>query len=116
MTTRKQKKKIDKYRTQWKDHNVWLKSIGLPAESFEIYVQKRQGKYKPKLRGVKAPAPYKSSTAHIPSGDSYGKVGGTKKPENKYTGDKLMGIATMHKSNMDQSKEFSMQFNLTTSL
>lgn len=101
MTTRKQKRKIEKFRKPWKDHNDWLKSIGLPSESFEIYVQKRLGKYKPKLKGVKSTKIInhrKSPT--IASGDSYGKAKGTKKPEQKYTGDKLVGIATMHKSNM----------------
>ena len=48
----------------------------------------------------KAPAPYRRETPHIASLNSKDSCGvATKAPEKVYTGNSIVGIATMHKSN-----------------
>lgn len=88
-----------KYAQEWLDYNKQQKKLGLKPKTFDDYVAYRQGKHNPKLRGTPMPEYKKSNHRELyPSQVDTG-VTFAKKP-NVYTGDKLLGIATMHKSNM----------------
>jgi hypothetical protein len=78
------------YHKDWLEDCKFNKRLGVKTKTYEEYVQYRQGKYKPKLRGT--PMPKYPSQAEI--GVAFARK------ENTYTGDKLLGIATMHKSNL----------------
>jgi hypothetical protein len=83
----------------WKEDCKFNKRLGIKAKTYDEYILYRQGKYKPKLRGT--PLPKYEISDHrqkYPSGDGMGSTYARK--ENVYTGDRLLGIATMHKSNM----------------
>jgi hypothetical protein len=76
-----------------------MKKIGCKSKTLEEYIAYRQGKYKPELKGTPMPKYERSDHREkYPSGDGMGTTYARK--ENVYTGDKLLGIATMHKSNM----------------
>jgi len=90
--------KQTKLANDWLDDCKFCKRLGIKPKTFEEYQQYRSGNYKPKLRGT--PMPEYNVSNHrekYPSGDGIG-VTFAKTP-NTYTGDKLIGIATMHKSN-----------------
>ena len=103
-TTRTSKRKsvpvsvTSKYAKEFVDYNKHMKKLGLKLKTFDEYVAYRQGKHKPVLRGTKMPE-YNVSN-HREKYPSLADTGVTfaKKP-NVYTGDRLLGIATMHKSN-----------------
>ena len=87
------------YMKDWQEDCKRDRKWGIKPKTFEQYVQYRMGKYKPKLRGT--PMPKYEISDHrerYPSGDGMGTTYARK--ENVYTGDKLLGIATMHKSNL----------------
>lgn len=87
------------YHKDWLEDCKFNKRLGIKAKTYDEYVQYRQGKYKPKLRGT--PMPKYEISDHrqkYPSQAEIGVAFGRK--ENTYTGTKLLGIATMHKSNM----------------
>lgn len=87
------------YHKDWLEDCKFAKRIGTKAKTYEEYVQYRQGKYKPKLRGTPMPE-YKVSD-HRQRYPSQAEIGvGFSRKENTYTGTKLLGIATMHKSNL----------------
>ena len=95
---RKSKVPTAKYAQDWADHNKQMKRLGCKTKTFDEYVAYRQGKYNPKLRGTKAPEPYKSD--HRERYKSEEGIGVTfARKENTYTGTLIKGIATMHKSN-----------------
>ena len=127
LTTTNYKKRKQKQRTknqqlafeqQHRDYNKSMKRMGchnqmMSLEDYDLYVR---GQYKPKLKGVyKAPEsnPYRRETPEIPSlGNGVGVA--TKKESTRYTGDLIVGIATMHKSNAvpvmrgtDQAKDIA---------
>ena len=82
----------------WLEDCKFCKRLGIKPKTFEEYKQYRSGNYKPKLRGT--PMPEYNVSNHrkkYPSGNGIG-VTFAKTP-NTYTGDKLIGIATMHKYN-----------------
>jgi hypothetical protein len=87
-----------KYAQGFIDYNREQRKLGLKAKTFDEYVAYRQGRYKPTLRGTKMPE-YNVSD-HREKYPSQVDTGVTfaKKP-NVYTGNRLVGIATMHKSN-----------------
>lgn len=102
--TNKSKSKVSdsqyhKYCMDWREDCKRNKRLGIACKTLDEYVAYRRGKYNPKLRGTKLPE-YKVSNHRelYPSQVDTG-VTFAKKP-NVYTGDKLLGIATMHKSNM----------------
>jgi len=104
INTTKKKTKLsehtyNKYCQDWLAYNKQAKRLGTKTKTFDEYLAYRQGKLKPKLKGVAMPE-YKISKHRelYPSQAEIG-VAFAKKP-NAYTGDKLLGIATMHKSNM----------------
>jgi hypothetical protein len=107
---RKQKKLTDNQRTrleaEWRAHNKDMRRKQMHSmqfESFDDYVAYVQGEYKPKTKSnefkeYKPDYSYSRSTQHIPSaGDGIGVA--TRKESVKYTGDLIVGIGTMHKSN-----------------
>lgn len=100
--TKKKKSKPEsysKYAKDWADYNKNAKRLGYAKKTYEEYVAYRQGRYKPKLRGVSTPKLEVSNHRSLYPSQSEIGVAFAKKP-NTYTGDKLLGIATMHKSNM----------------
>lgn len=104
ISTKKRKKKLtDSQHTKmcidWVAYNKQMKKMGCKTKTLEEYIAYRQGKYKPELKGT--PLPKYEMSDHrqkYPSGDGIGTTYARK--ENVYTGGKLLGIATMHKSNM----------------
>ena len=101
--TSKRKSKVSnsqyhKYCMDWRDDCKRNKRLGIKSKTLDEYLAYRQGKYNPKLRGTKMPE-YNVSN-HREKYPSLADTGVTfaKKP-NVYTGDRLLGIATMHKSN-----------------
>ena len=116
MTTTSYKKRKQKQRTknqqaqfeqQHREYNKSMKRMGchsqmMTLEEYDLYVR---GQYKPKQKAdefveYKPTQSYRRETPHIPS---YGAGVGNapKKQSNTYSGERqLLGVATMHKSNM----------------
>lgn len=85
-------------------YNKLMKRLGSKPKTYEEYLAYRQGKGRKNFRRTAKAEPMRAGTYHrpspeIPSGDTYSTFVATKR-EISYTGDKLIGIATMHKSNM----------------
>ena len=113
LNTRKRKPKMTKGNLQrWaqemQQYNKRARQSGDQQLTLDEYIDYVHGKGLPKKRDTKFEA-YKGntnvnyrSTSHIPSADmTKASCEGTKQEPMRYTGErKLMGIATMHKSNM----------------
>jgi hypothetical protein len=99
----------------WRDRNVWLKSLCLPKETLEQYIDWVYGRGKKEKTKTTDRAKCSTSTTSLandgssnPNGDTLGVekhkpwITGpcTSKPSPTYTGTKMIGIGTMHKSNM----------------
>ena len=116
MTTTNYKKRKPKKLTQnqqqkleqeWRAYNKRMRQTHCHSSQFdtlEEYIAYTRGQHKPKQKTKDRSSyqlhtnPMYRSTAHIPShGDGVGVA--TKKESQKYTGDLIVGIATMHKSN-----------------
>ena len=90
--------KFNKWAQAWRDDVKWCKKNGIKPRTLDEYISYRQGNYKPKLRGT--PMPQYNVSDHRKKYPSQNEIGVTfAKTPNTYTGDKLIGIATMHKSN-----------------
>ena len=109
ISTRKRKVKITKakmaqYELDWRLHNKAMKRRGmhdLRYDSVDEYINYCLGKVKPK-KEFKPFVPTESFSREVqeyPSLTKGGGISGTKKESMKYTGDLIVGIATMHKSN-----------------
>ena len=85
-TSKKKKPSATQLRAKLK-HEAWLIKQGLPPDHLKKKASKK--------RDVVADDNYDSRRT-IPTSDTVGN--GFKKAENTYTGDKLIGIAVMHKS------------------
>jgi hypothetical protein len=87
-----------KYTTEFREHNKLMRRTGCKEKSLEEYIQYRQGKTKPALRGTPMPK-YEVSNHRqkYPSGDGIGTTYARK--EKVYTGTLIKGISTLHKSN-----------------
>lgn len=92
----------DRFMQDMREYNKQMKRFGLKPKTLDEYILYRKGKAGGKPKLIKDP--FKATTYIRPSPvvPSAGMTSGScaKKPEMVYTGDKLMGIATMHKSNM----------------
>lgn len=94
----------DKFMQEFNDYNKLMKRLGSKPKTLAQYEAYRSGKLR-RSRGKGHPKPAMETTTFIrtspkvPSGDTYDSFVGAKK-EKQYTGDKLMGIAVMHKSNL----------------
>ena len=88
-----------KFAQEFREYNKLMKKCGCKEKTIDEYIAYRKGKAKTTLRGTPMPQ-YKSST-HRQQYPSYGDQAGSipAKPEQKYTGTLIKGIATMHKSN-----------------
>lgn len=107
---RKQKKLTDSRRKQleqeWRAHNKQMRKQHCHSaqfETFEDYLAYVRGEHKPKKQEFKTLSrtePFRRETQHIPSKeDSFAPC--VRKEPQQYTGERqLLGIATMHKSNM----------------
>ena len=100
--------KLEHIKVQWRQHNNKSRKKKLHAEQFEqiaVYDADVSGTYKAPKRDYK-PAPYQPPQLNREAPDYpslSNNIGGStaKKESMKYTGErKLVGIATMHKSNM----------------
>lgn len=104
-STRKRKSKVIVNGDFMKDfhaYNKMMKRVGAKQKSLDEYIQYRQGKSKYTPKKIKDPMKaesFRRQAPNYPSGEGIG-VAYTKRAENVYTGGNLMGIATMHKSNM----------------
>jgi hypothetical protein len=121
--TRKKREKITKRQQAeleqgWRERNVRLKEMGLQKETFEQYLVWVHGRgkktktskeiYKPSSRKTDQ---ISESVEESQSGNSSDKAESSRipdwakgavssKPSQTYTGTKMIGVATMHKSNM----------------
>ena len=135
ISTKKRKKKaltqkdIERYTVEWRKHNKAMRQANnhsLQYETLDDYISYVRGEYKApvKSRGTYTPdTSWRRDEPKIPSAMeeaikagtfNRGCSGGTKKETPKYTGDLIVGIATMHKSNAvpvmrgtDQAKEIA---------
>lgn len=94
-------KETPKLIREFNEYNALMRRLGSKIKTLEQYKQYRSGKLR---RGKAVPTSplqattYRRPSPDIPSGNGMGPVSGKKK-EMQYTGDRLLGIATMHKSN-----------------
>ena len=135
LNTKKRKKKpltpkdIERYTIEWRKHNKAMRRANnhsLQYDTVDDYISYVRGEYKApvKSRGTYTPdTSWRRDEPKIPSAMeeaikagtfNRGCSGGTKKETPKYTGDLIVGIATMHKSNAvpvmrgtDQAKEIA---------
>lgn len=97
-------KVTDKLTKEFNEYNALMKRLGSKTKTMDQYIQYRSGKLR-RSRGKPVPkSPLEATTLRrespkIPSGDTYDTFVGAKR-EKQYTGDKLMGIGVMHKSNL----------------
>ena len=120
ISTKKRKKKaltqkdIERYTIEWRKHNKEMRRANnhsLQYDTVNDYISYVRGEYKApvKSRGTYTPdTSWRRDDPKIPSAMeeaikngtfNRGCSGGTKKESPKYTGDLIVGIATMHKSN-----------------
>lgn len=100
------KAKEAQWQQDWQNKNRERRRRGLPKISYEQYVDELHGrvhtaKLRPNQQGTLATnlrVPADRSTQHIPSRDSWQGTTAKKEPP-KYTGDAMLGIGVMHKSN-----------------
>ena len=103
-------KKRKELENNWRQHNTWLKQHHMKTMTFEEYVNQALGKnkvskkpthesFKPLISNSNN---YRRGDAqHYPSRDIVDRNIGTKPETKVYSGErKLLGIGTMHKSNM----------------
>lgn len=105
ISTRKRKDKgvtvNAKFAQEFREYNKLMKRCGSKEKTLDEYIAYRKGKYKPQLKGViKDPmkaTTFRRTSPNIPSyGDQVGSI--PAKPEQKYTGTKIIGVAVLHKS------------------
>lgn len=107
---RKKKKLTDNQRVkleqEWRAYNKRMRQQNCHSaqfETFELYLSYLRGEHKPKTTQKEFTSyvpskPVHRETRHIPSlGTGVGNA--TRKETPKYTGDLIVGIGTMHKSN-----------------
>jgi hypothetical protein len=102
-------KKIDlaQMEKDWRQHSKDMRKQNMPCLQFNTlqdYIAFRTGKVKSKKKAFEAYVPQKSETVyknHYPSHTSPNdSAGGLLKEKPVYSGDYMVGIATMHKSNL----------------
>ena len=94
---------MDKFTREFNEYNALMRRLGSKTKTLEQYRAYRAGKSrfgrtKSALKPGLDATTYRRESPKIPSGDMYDSFVATKR-EMTYTGDKLVGIATMHKSN-----------------
>lgn len=86
----KQKKSPKKVRDEYQQ---WLDEINKPLPKFS------RSPYGKSVKTLSTPKPFVRETPHYPSLNSADTGSATKAAPKVYTGDKMLGIATLHKSN-----------------
>ena len=87
----KQKKSPKKVREEYQQ---WLDEINKPVPKFSrSYVSSKV------VKPINTPKPYVRETPYYPSLNAADTGSATKAAPKVYTGDKMLGIATLHKSN-----------------
>jgi hypothetical protein len=98
---------MKKLETEWRQYNKRMRKMNCHSAQFDNlddYIAYTQGKYKPTIKGsnetLKVKESYRRETPYIPSSNNV--AGNAPKKESQvYSGERqLLGIATMHKSNM----------------
>jgi hypothetical protein len=130
--TKKRKETVTKaqqeqFERDWRERNIRLKQMGLPKETLEQFMEWVRGKGKKTKSSKdfsvqdKAPCPKVEATrtqektvaSKISEGGAWTMGATAKKQSQVYTGTKVIGIATMHKSNPvpvfsdDEAKDIS---------
>jgi len=104
--TDNQRKKLEQ---EWRAYNKQMRKQHCHSaqfDTFEQYLSYVRGEHKPKKQEqefvpLKRNEPYRRTTKDIPSASTDSFAPCVKKESMQYTGErKLLGIATMHKSNM----------------
>lgn len=94
--------KAQKLQADFREYNKRQRRFGLVEIAYDDYIKLISGKARRKKRRVihdpLVARTYIRPSPIVPSGTGIG-VSAAKKQENRYTGDKLLGIGTMHKSN-----------------
>jgi hypothetical protein len=111
-TTKRKKKKLtqaqlEKLQVQWRQHNKDMRRKCLhdmQFKNFDDYVAYIRGEYKPRNKQTEEFKPLKwdppqRETRHVPSLETIPTGVCAPAPRKQYTGDLIVGIATMHKSN-----------------
>jgi hypothetical protein len=104
-------KQIQKLKADWRAHNKDMRRKNMHScqfENFDDYVKYTRGEYKSPKKEFKTyeqPKTFRAETKDYPSGSPKSPVhgvpgSGTKKEYPKYTGDLIVGIGVMHKSNL----------------
>lgn len=108
---RKPKKRKDPsfYEEGWRKHNKFLKNAKMDTMTLSEYIDYVHGKFTSKTRTSVVSTPwhhtdsnYHRESPNIPSASTHRSFGpATRRAPMQYTGERrLIGIATMHKSNM----------------
>ena len=101
--------KLEILRVEWKQYNKRMRKMNCHSaqfEQFEQYLSYVQGGHKPRkqdqeFKTYQASEPYRRQTPDIPSANPDHFAPCTKKEQMVYSGERqLLGVATMHKSNM----------------
>ena len=104
---------LEKLRVEWRQYNKRMRKMNCHSaqfEEFEDYIAYTRGKYTPKVQksvtdaqkvAHKSVEPYRRQTPDIPSAGVDQFAPCAKKEQMVYSGERqLLGVATMHKSNM----------------
>jgi len=90
----------------WHAHNKWLRSVGQERVALDDYIDYANGNKKLPKSSDRAsfkplvdskPVGYRETTSYPSAGADSGVA--SARPKKEYTGDLVVGIATMHKSN-----------------
>ena len=102
-------KRLERIKILWRSHNKFMKKIKATSclMSYKDYIKYMQGTYRPKRKitiinnTFSGNINYTRDTESIPLSNKITGTGATKKERMVYSGErKLLGIATMHKSNL----------------
>lgn len=92
-TIKKSKQKLAPKKVR-EEYQQWLDEINKPLPKFS-----HSGFYSKSIKVSKMPKPFVRETPYYPSLNPADTGSATKAPPKVYTGDKVIGIATLHKSN-----------------
>ena len=103
-------KQLEQMRVEWRQYNKDMRRKNMSSlqwEDFDDYLAYRQGKapnrnkVEKEFKTYAQPEPYVRNTTQYPSLQTSNTIPGAcaKRESQKYTGDLIVGIGTMHKSN-----------------
>lgn len=92
-------KRLEMIKRLYKEEIKVRKRSRMPIMTFEEYMKRASGTWRGKQNNKRVLSSNKKAIEQsLPTSDMVGN--GFKRDEKQYTGDKLIGITTMHKSNM----------------